>query len=94
MRIATLTTHAGYLILRLLRYPAWRITVNGQSVGPLPARDDGLVAIPVPQGPVDLAVTWTNASDVIAGRWVSCLAAALLAALWWLERKLARAPLS
>jgi hypothetical protein len=39
-------------------------------------------------------VDWTTTGDVMAGRWVSGLAAALLAALWWLERKLSRAPLS
>ena len=94
MRIAIVTPHAGYLILRLLRYPAWRVTVNGQPAGPLPAREDGLIAIPVPQGPIEATVDWTTTGDVMAGRWVSGLAAALLAALWWLERKLARAPLS
>jgi len=94
MRIATVTPHSGYLILRLLRYPAWRVTVNGQPAGPLPAREDGLIAIPVPQGPIEATVDWTTTGDVMAGRWVSGLAAALLAALWWLERKLSRAPLS
>jgi hypothetical protein len=94
LRIATTAPHAGYLILRLLSYPAWRITVNRQPSGPLPSRDDGLIAVPVPQGPVEVAVDWSTTGDVIAGRCVSCLAAALLAILWWVERKLSHAPLS
>jgi hypothetical protein len=92
--IATVAPHAGYMILRLLRYPAWRITVNGQPGGALPWRDDGLIAIPVPRGPVEVAVDWHTTGDVIAGRFVSCVAALLLALVWWVERKLSRAPLS
>jgi hypothetical protein len=94
LRIATVAPHAGYMILRLLSYPAWRITVNGEPSGPLPSRDDGLIAVPVPQGPVELAVDWSTTGDVIAGRCVSCVAALLLALVWWVERKLSRAPLS
>ena len=56
----------------------------------LPKRDDGLIAVPVPQGPVDLTVDWTTSPDVVAGRWVSALSVLLLFALWWVE--LRRAP--
>jgi hypothetical protein len=93
-RLQALIPHAGFLILRLCAYPAWRITVNGQSLASLPRRDDGLIAVPVPQGPIDLAVNWTTTPDVIAGRWLSALAALLLAGLWLLERKLSRTRLS
>jgi hypothetical protein len=61
--------------------------VNGRSVGRLLPREDGLMAVPVPRGMVDLAVDWTTTPDVIAGRWLSALAALLLAALWLFERK-------
>jgi hypothetical protein len=94
MRIATVAPHAGYLILRLLRYPAWRITVNGQSAGSLPPRDDGLIAVPVPQGPVELTAEWITTGDVVAGRWVSGLAFLLLIALGLVERRLSRPRLS
>ncbi len=63
--------HSGYLVLRLLSYPAWRVRVNGQLVTTLPKRDDGLIAVPVPQGPVELTVDWVNSADVVAGRWLS-----------------------
>ncbi len=94
LRFATTAPHAGYMILRLLSYPAWRITVNGKPTGASHSRDDGLIVVPVPQGPVEVAVDWTTTGDVIAGRCVSCLAAALLVALWWIERKTVRTPLS
>jgi hypothetical protein len=80
--------HAGYLILRLRNFPAWRVAVNGLPVANLPQRDDGLVAVPVPKGPVELTVDWTTTPDVIAGRWLSGLTLLLLFALWSLERRL------
>jgi hypothetical protein len=94
MRIATITPHSGYLILRLLLYPAWRITVNGRPAGALPPREDGLIAVPVPQGPVELTADWITTGDVIAGRWVSGLALLLVIALGLLERRLSRSRLS
>jgi hypothetical protein len=86
--------HAGFLVLRLRAYPAWRVTVNGRSVGETPRREDGLIAVPVPQGAVDLAVDWTAMPDVARGRWLSGLAAFLLACLGGFERKLRRPHLS
>jgi hypothetical protein len=87
LSIATETAHPGYAILRLLSYPAWRITVNGKTVQPADLRDDGLIAVSVPQGVVDLEVDWTTTGDVIAGRCVSGLALVLSIALGLLERK-------
>jgi len=87
MRLAVVTHRSGYLILRLVSYPAWRITVNGQPSAPLATRDDGLIAVPVPQGPVEVAVDWSTTPDVVAGRSVSGLALVLLLGLGLLERK-------
>ena len=79
--------HAGTLILRLRTYPAWRITLNGNPAGPLTPRDDGLIALPVPQGQVYLTADWTTTPDVRAGRWLSSFALLLLTALWLIERR-------
>jgi hypothetical protein len=87
LTLATQTAHSGFLILRLVSYPAWRITVNGKAVEPADLRDDGLIAVPVPQDSVALAVDWTTTPDVIAGRCVSALALILLIGLCVLERK-------
>ncbi|MGA3263949.1 MAG: 6-pyruvoyl-tetrahydropterin synthase-related protein [Terracidiphilus sp.] len=88
LRIPAVAPHAGFLILRLRNYPAWQVKVNGQPVAGLPQRDDGLMAVPVPQGAVDLTVDWTTTPDVLAGRWLSALAVLLLTGLWFLERRL------
>jgi len=94
LRIAAVAPHPGALILRLRSYPAWRVKVNGRSAAALAQRKDGLIVVPVPQGPVDLTVDWTTTGDVLAGRWLSGLALLLLIALCLLERKLSRPRLS
>jgi hypothetical protein len=93
-RLQTTIPHAGFLILRLRSFPAWRVAVNGQPPSSLPQRDDGLIAVPVPRGPIELTVDWITTPDVVAGRCLSALAVLLLIGLWLLERKLRRPRLS
>lgn len=85
-RFNAVIPHAGYLVLRLVRFPAWSIHVNGRTASSLPQRDDGLIAVPVAQGPVDLTLDWTTTRDVILGRWVTLISILLLVALCLLER--------
>jgi hypothetical protein len=94
MRISMIASRSGFLILRLLSYPSWRVTVNGHPAGQSDLRDDGLMAVPVSQGPVDVAVDWITTPDVIAGRCVSGLALLLLIAVGLVERKGSRPRLS
>ena len=61
---------------------------SGARRSNLPKRADGLMAVPVPQGSVDLKVDWTTTEDVIVGRWLSVLSLLLLTSLYFLERKL------
>ena len=70
-------SQSGWLVLRLRAYPAWRIRVNGQTETGLPRRPDGLIAVPVPPGPIRVTVDWTATPDVWTGRALS-LAALLL----------------
>ena len=93
-RLRAVVPHAGFLILRLRAYPAWRITLNGRVMESLPQRADGLIAVPVQLGPVDLAVTWTTTPDLLAGRWLSVLSLLLLTLLCSLERIWTRPGLS
>jgi hypothetical protein len=94
LRLQADMPHAGYLVLRLRTYPAWHVRVNGQGVSSLPEREDGLMAVPVPHGPVALTADWTTTPDVIAGRLVSAVALALVTALWWLQRRRMQGQLS
>ena len=86
--------HPGYLILRLLSYPAWSVHVNGQPITALPTRADGLIAVPVPQGEVDVTIDWTTSPDVIFARWLSIFSLLLLAAVFLCELRLAASRLT
>jgi hypothetical protein len=86
--------HAGYLVLHLMRYPAWSARVNGQLITDSPPRDDGLIAVHVPQGPINLTIDWTRSRGDLAGRTLSVLSIFLLFALSLCERRLARSRLT
>jgi hypothetical protein len=94
VRMTAQAPHAGYLVLRLRTYPAWRIRLNGAPVSALPPRQDGMMAVPVPMGRVDLAVDWTATRDVLIGRALSAVAVLLVTGLWLLEYRPLRARLS
>jgi len=87
LRVTTNARRAGFLVLKLRRYPAWRVTMNGRVMRDLQDRDDGLISVPVPQGAVSVAVDWTTTPDVVAGRWVSGLALLGLVGLGVVERR-------
>jgi hypothetical protein len=93
--IRAVMSRPGYLVLRLLSYPAWKIRVNGRllnsdRLNALQKRDDGLIAVPVAQGAVDMTIDWTSTGDVIAGRWVSGVSVLFLTAVWLFELRRAR----
>ncbi len=93
-RILATIPHPGYLVLRLLRYPAWSIRLNGQLLNNLATRNDGLIVVPVSPGPIDLTVDWTTFPGDLAGRWLTVLSALLLIALSLCEHRLARSRLT
>ena len=61
-----------------------------RAAEPTDPRDDGLLAVPVSQGQVNVDVDWTTTPDVVAGRVVTGLAIALLLGLGVLEKRFAR----
>lgn len=80
---------AGYAVLRLMNYPAWRVRVNGTAF-PMEARihrGDGLMVIPVKAGMTRIEVRWGTTADVRAGRWISLAALAITLAWMWQERR-------
>jgi hypothetical protein len=93
-RITGVADQAGYLILKIRSYPAWRVTVNDKAATPVVERGYGLIAVAVPKGPVNVVVDWSTTPDVIVGRWISFLSLLLLIGLWLFERKLNRPRLS
>ena len=76
---ATLRSGAGFAILQVMDYPAWRVTVNGAPANSRPRRDDGLMVVPVAAGVSRIEVRYGATPDVWAGRILS-----LTAAILWL----------
>jgi len=85
---------SGFLVLRLLSYPSWDVRVNGKRATSLPRRADGLIAVPVERGPVQLTVDWTTPDDVWISRWLSLAGLIALLAVALLERGDERTQLS
>ena len=87
LRLAADIPHDGYLVLRLRRYPAWSVRVNGRAAGEFKQREDGLMAIAVPSGAVAIAIDWSTTRDVTASRWISGMGFLLLLGVIALERR-------
>jgi hypothetical protein len=81
------TPHAGFLVLRLRTYPAWRVRVNGEPIAAMPSRQDGLMVVPVPSGRVDLAADWNTTRDVLVGWLVTAAALVSITFLWLRDRR-------
>jgi len=94
LRIDANVQQPGFLILRLRRYPAWQVRVNGSIRQNLPQRADGLLAVPVTQGPSRLTVDWISTTDLRLGQGITLLSLVLLTALCVVERRQNRARLS
>jgi uncharacterized membrane protein len=71
---------SGYAVLRLMDYPAWKIRVNNKPAQ-RQARDDGLLAVPIPSGTTTIDVDYATTPDAWAGRAVSAVALILWLAL-------------
>jgi hypothetical protein len=85
--VSVVTPETGYAVLRLMDYPSWRVTLDGQPLKNRPLREDGLMAIPVKAGGHAIEVQWMATRDVVAGRAVSTIALLALAAVAMRERK-------
>jgi hypothetical protein len=73
------------LALRLFRYPAWQVEVNG-SVVQTASTDTGQMLVPVEAGMNRVQINFVRTWDRAAGGWISLVAAGGLA-LWTLARR-------
>jgi hypothetical protein len=80
----------GYAVLRLMDYPAWRVSVDDRQIQNRPVREDGLLAVPVTQGKHTLEVQWRATRDILAGRALTGLTLLALAGTVALERRARR----
>ncbi len=88
LEVTFVAPKAGFAILRLRAFPAWRIMVDGAPMQDAPKRVDGLFAVPVAAGLVRLTADWTTTPDVRIGRAITALSLLLIAVLWLAERRI------
>jgi len=77
----------GYAVLRLMDYPAWRVTRNNADVSERARRSDGLMAIPVEAGTNHIDVRWRITTDQWVGIGLSLGALAITLAWVWKGRR-------
>jgi hypothetical protein len=69
------------LALRLFRYPAWRVEVNGRAVETAARPDTGQMLVPVGAGMNRVQITFMRTWDRSAGGWISLITA--LSLIFW-----------
>jgi len=73
------------IAIRLLNYPAWRLTVNGKKVGQK-ADNSAQIILSVPQGSNEFALDFSQTTDRTAGGLVSVVSLLGLTVLYWKQR--------
>jgi 6-pyruvoyl-tetrahydropterin synthase related domain len=73
----------GFAVIRLMDYPAWRVTRGGVNVTPV-RRSDGWMAVPVEARVQVIDVCWRTTGDQRAGIWVSLGALAVTLTGGWI----------
>jgi hypothetical protein len=77
-----------HLVLHLLDYPAWRVTVNGKLVGVRHAQGTEQMVVPLRSGDSQVRVEFTRTIDRSIGGWVSIASlAGWLSVVMWKRRE-------
>jgi 6-pyruvoyl-tetrahydropterin synthase related domain len=71
-------SQTGKLVLRLFDYPAWSVTVNGQTVAASSRPVTGQMMIPVAAGENQVQITLMRTWDQTLGGWISGITALLI----------------
>jgi hypothetical protein len=70
-KLRIVTRAPGHMVLRLLSYPAWRVTLNGRPISLQHGKGTEQMIVPVPAGDSELHIDFTRTSDRTAGGWIS-----------------------
>jgi hypothetical protein len=86
--LATSTTQAARVAIRLVDYPAWRVTVNGKPINVQHAPGTAQMVVPVPAGESHIEIRFTRTMDRTIGGIISVLSACgFVGLLLWESRK-------
>jgi hypothetical protein len=75
------------LALRLIRYPAWRVEVNGRVVETSARAETGQMLVPVAAGMNRVEIRFARTGDRALGGWISIVAMAGVGVWSWRVRK-------
>jgi hypothetical protein len=81
---------ADQLAVRLFRYPAWQVEVNGHIVETAAREETGQMLIPVSAGMNRVQITFLRTWDRAAGGWVSIVGLLAIAGWSLMERRRGR----
>lgn len=81
------TRAAASVVVRLLNYPAWRVTVNGKQVVPSRMDDINEMVVPVQPGISRIEIRFVRTPDRILGDGVSALSLCISAWVFYFRRK-------
>ncbi|HTZ47702.1 MAG TPA: 6-pyruvoyl-tetrahydropterin synthase-related protein [Verrucomicrobiae bacterium] len=81
------TPSEARVALRLLNYPAWRVTVNGKTISPDRLDDLNQMIVPVKPGASEIAVSFTRTKDRTLGDAVSAISLLLTLFLFWIKTR-------
>jgi len=82
------------LALRLFRYPAWRVEVNGRVVDTAARENTGQMLVPVEAGMNRVRLTFVRTWDRTVGGWISIVTVSCLILWWFMRRNAASVPVS
>lgn len=75
------------LVLRLINYPAWQVTINGVRVATGAEAPTGRMSIAVPAGQSVVDVRFVRTSDRWLGDGVSLASLLILGSIWYVEKR-------
>jgi hypothetical protein len=84
--VRVITAKPDRVELRLLNYPAWRVTVNGSAVSVRHPEGTGQMIVPVSAGESELRVDFTRTPDRVLGGWISIVSAVMSLSLLFYRR--------
>jgi hypothetical protein len=77
MHLTVTAPHAEELVLDLREYPAWRITLNGESTPHSAQRPDGLIVVPIAAGTSTIDIRYAHTLDQTLADAITLLALAI-----------------
>jgi hypothetical protein len=86
-RLRAITPQADHVAVRLLNYPAWRVTVDGNPSMVQHAAGTAQMIIPVPAGTSHIEIEFTRTLDRTVGGCISLLTACGSIGLWLWRRQ-------